>query len=503
MRKAHFVHLAVTAFFVLGLAFALEPGEEEAPFSVRSTVPHPAQILNNGVAALELRLEMIERARKSIDLEYFIFNTDRSGRLIAQALVKKKRENPGIRIRLLIDGSPTVLQFDDFYAAELARHGVEIRYYNPKPLFLLVSTQYRNHRKGLIIDGEEAVTGGRNIADEYFEISKTYNFNDRDIWIRGPIVASMQAAFDQYWDHKRSHPFTAPQEPRGAVHSEAGNAIEDAALMDFQKKLADAANFLFVTEEDLALREEVRRQARPVLADSRMTGECVEPWYVTDKPGFKKLRNSMAENRVVGKAIGSRIAALKKGERLYVESPYFILKEYGRQVFESLVERGVHATLLTNSLGSTDAFYVAAIFNPRVRQFSEHSNVELYIHSGKAFSDTLYVRDADGKELARGSGWGVHAKTNVIGEDSFSIGTFNIDPRSANINTEEVLFCDRSPALTSVVRDDVLKRIHESRLLGQNGRPVDAKGELDGASTDKVVFYLLSVLPASMLDFLF
>ena len=177
-------------------------------FNVQSTKSHELTILNNGLAALEKRLELIERAKKSIDVEYFIYRTDTSAKIFTQALVKKARE--GVKVRILLDTFMVINDLSPFYAHEIEKEGIEIKYFNTAGPLNLAIGGYRNHRKLLSIDGEEAITGGRNIGDEYFDLSSEYNFLDRDMYIKGEIVKSIENTFDQFFASDTSFQIYVP-----------------------------------------------------------------------------------------------------------------------------------------------------------------------------------------------------------------------------------------------------------------------------------------------------
>src|SRR5205814_1815125 len=122
-----------------------------------------------------------------LELEYYVFNPDRSGRLVLQALMKKAKE--GVKIRILVDyytyGERPGL--NRYFHEALAKHGVELRYFNAASLLELWKVGFRNHRKLLVVDNEEMLTGGRNISDFYFGMDAHVNYLDRDIWIKGPM----------------------------------------------------------------------------------------------------------------------------------------------------------------------------------------------------------------------------------------------------------------------------------------------------------------------------
>lgn len=181
------------------------------PYQVTSTEPHQMRVINSGLAALYAGVDMIRRAQDSLELEYFIFNPDKGGRIILKELVKAAER--GVRVRVLIDKSLAVFVLDKFYAEVLKEKGVELRYYNAAPLIAISSSQFRNHRKLMVMDGIEAITGGRNIADEYFDLSEKFNFLDRDAWIAGPIVKPMLETFDKYWKDAITQVPKKPKKP--------------------------------------------------------------------------------------------------------------------------------------------------------------------------------------------------------------------------------------------------------------------------------------------------
>ena len=204
------VVLAFYLLFAIGLT-ALEwivrenPAVEDS-LQAHSTAPHQLMHFDQGAASLHRRLELIQSATKSIELEFFIYDVDEASRLVTQALMKKARE--GVQVRILVDFSAPVFQLKPAYARLLGEAGVKVRYYNTSAVYRLVSIQHRSHRKLLIIDGATALTGGRNIANDYFDLSDHYNFLDSDLEVSGPIVATVLASFDVYW---KSHLSAEPE----------------------------------------------------------------------------------------------------------------------------------------------------------------------------------------------------------------------------------------------------------------------------------------------------
>src|SRR4051812_26799429 len=226
--------LAVYLVFAIGLT-ALEwivrenPKVEES-LRAHSTEPHLITHYDQGAASFERRLELIASAKTSIALEFFIYDVDDAARLITQALIRKARE--GVHVRILVDFSAPVFQLKPSYARLLGEAGVQVRYYNTSAVYRVVSIQHRSHRKLLIVDGETVLTGGRNIANEYFDLSDRYNFLDSDLEVSRPIVKTVQGSFDVYWNS----PLATEPVPDPKPNAEAAKFVRpderDAVLLD-------------------------------------------------------------------------------------------------------------------------------------------------------------------------------------------------------------------------------------------------------------------------------
>src|SRR3954463_1804239 len=194
--------LAVYLVFAIGLTILewvvrKNPSIEDS-LMAHSTAPHSIAHFDQGAASFNRRLELIASARRSIALEFFIYDVDDASRLLTQALIRKARE--GVQVRILVDFSAPVFQLKPAYARLLSEAGVQVRYYNTSAFYRLVSVQHRSHRKLLIIDGTTVMTGGRNIGNDYFDLSERYNFLDSDLEVSGPIVKTVLQSFEVYWN---------------------------------------------------------------------------------------------------------------------------------------------------------------------------------------------------------------------------------------------------------------------------------------------------------------
>jgi len=213
-----------------------ETPPSDSPYLNTVNAPHQVRLLDNDTAALENVLQMIGRAQKSVEMEYFVFNPDRSGRQVLQALVRKADE--GVKIRIMVDYNANGVKpgLDSFYHDELARHCIELRYFNVAELWKFWKVGFRNHRKLLVIDDEEMLTGGRNIADGYFGMSDHMDYLDRDIWIKGPIAQTAVHGFDLFWGDPV---VTSPQKPEEPVFQRRTNPASSKMMATQTQDMAD------------------------------------------------------------------------------------------------------------------------------------------------------------------------------------------------------------------------------------------------------------------------
>lgn len=420
-----------------------------------STEPHTVALIDNGADSLALRLRMIQGALTSIDLEFFIYELDTSSRLITQAIAE--RAKAGVKVRVLVDFSLAVFKLRPVYARMLHEAGVEVKYYNTASLARFFRMQHRTHRKMVIVDGTSAIIGGRNIADDYFDLGDHYNFLDSDVLVEGPAVKSIRESFDLYWQSDWAVP---------PGSDDAGAPISDLTVPN---------------EKDVAAHH---------LITTLKTGEvrttCNDLQFVTDYPG------SGVNFRRVYPAITKVMATAKK--EVLAESPYFVLRKDGQDVIKALTERGVKLRVLTNSLRSTDAYYTVAPLFLNLKRISM-AGFQLYAYGG-------YPLENYGQFAARSERWGVHAKRAVIDDSTVMIGTYNIDPRSANLNSELMLICRNNVALAIAMRASIEARIKQSNLV-LDGSNEPFLGALTGnAERNSYLMMLLSVPLSSMFDFL-
>lgn len=424
----------------------------------RSTLPHQMALLDVGFDSLAERLRLIESAQKTIELEFFIYEIDTASRLITQALARKAQE--GVKVRILVDFALPVFKLAPQYVKTLEAAGVEVRYYNTAGIQRFFAAQHRTHRKLLAVDRERAIIGGRNIADEYFDLSTTYNFLDSDLLINGPIAAAIVDSFELYW---ASDWVTHPNQ------IDAGDSTPLA--QDLLGK---------PSPKELALAIELAQHTA-----QHTTSTCNDTQFVTDYPG------SGVERRKVFLAISQLAKEAKK--QITVETPYLVLRDDGVAVVKDIAQQGVNVRFLTNSLASTDAFYTVARLSDSLDPLRV-PNVQVWAYAGAPLGASI--------RAPASNRWGVHAKRAVFDEHTVVVGTYNIDPRSANLNSELIVICRGNTALAADMQQNMRRRLAQSRpILGVPNAGGEA-GLIEGASDDEV-FKMKAIAPiASFLDFL-
>ncbi|WP_127716326.1 phosphatidylserine/phosphatidylglycerophosphate/cardiolipin synthase family protein [Halobacteriovorax sp. HLS] len=432
--------------------------------SSHSTMSHRIIPLNEGPLSLAKRLEIIESAKNSIELEFFIYDLDFASQLITKALIKKAQE--GVRVRMLIDFSLPVFKLKPIYASFLKERGVEVKYYNTSELYKIFSVQHRSHRKLLIVDDIKVITGGRNISNDYFNLSQNYNFLDSDIYLEGEISKSIRESFDVYWNSKLA---------------------EDSGLTSkvTNEELQKAKAFINISETDKALDENVNILKKDILKNEESFA-CNDITFVTDLPGVS------LENRRVYKTL--EVLLQKTEARVFAESPYFVLRKDGLDLLQKMDSRNINLTVLTNGLYSTDAYYtISALYN--VLDDLENTKINLFSYNGKrpAIKYELPVENS--------TRWGTHSKRAIIDSDTFVIGTYNIDPRSANLNSELIIVCKGNVELVEHTMSDMSARVKNSLPIVQN-EELFLDNLLVGSTFKQRVKFYTAIPFARLFDFL-
>ena len=423
--------------------------------SQQMTTQTGAYILEQGEEALIGRAWLTQHAERSIDVQYFIWSTDNIGILAAEQLLTAAER--GVSVRVLVDDM-TIDAEDQTLLLLSAHPNVQIRIYNPKfsvgvslwRALVNAITQFRGinqrmHDKTAIFDGIAGITGGRNMADEYFDYNQNYNFRDRDILLLGAAVADMSENFEEFWESDLAVPVEA-------IFEDATQALTreevEAKASQLHTYASNSGNF------EMQVREAIENLAQqfPTLLQ-HMTWQDVS--FISDVPGKNDGTSGLAGG---GESTTSLAEALREAKSsVVIQSPYLIMPKGGIELLDELNGRGVRVRISTNSLASTDNIAAFSGYH-RQRLRLLQSGVELFEfkpHPGiQSELIERYPRIAENNPV-----FALHAKSMVIDDNTIFIGTFNLDPRSANLNTEVGVLIE-SKALASNLTAAIERDMH-------------------------------------------
>lgn len=396
------------------------------------------RLLTRSNNALMSRIALIDHAAHSIDLQYYIFENDDTGRLVAQRLLAAAER--GVRVRLLIDdiGADHNREFD---ALDADPH-IEVRVFNPfrtshpslpsKVAQFVIEGQRLNrrmHNKSFIVDNAVAIVGGRNIGDAYFDASSEMNFSDLDVIAIGRVVSQASHAFDEYWNSDAAYPVAAFRDR----HADKRDLDALRARLKAHARAFAESDYAQATLEDLP---------NGPTADRRGAWFWGSGELVADEPEKIELKHDVPAFR-----IGPKIAAILDAaqQQILLLSPYFIPGVSGVKYLTARSAAGVDVQALTNSLASTDEPAAYAGYS-RYRRELLAGGVRLF-----------ELRAAPGAEqgvtaLGTSSGVALHAKAIVVDRRYVFVGSMNIDDRSKLLNTEMGVIVD-SPPLAEAVAD--------------------------------------------------
>jgi putative cardiolipin synthase len=396
---------------------------------------HPGEsgfeIIRYGRQAFTARIGLTDLAEQSLDVQYYIWQADPTGRIFADRLVRAA--DRGVRVRLLLDDI-NLGGRDSILAAINAHPNIEIRLFNPFArrklrgldfLFDMGRVNHRMHNKVMITDNSVALVGGRNIGDHYFQVHADSNFRDLDIATVGPLVREISSVFDRFWNGEWSIPIEAiVQEP-----------VTEARMRETVAQIRSRiAADVYPHPLELDVRD-LHRQMDDVFENLHWAhGEIVwdDPSKILEYTGSGEMFQALHE----------KIETLEK--ELRIESAYFVSLDRGIEAARALHERGVRVTVLTNSLVANDVLAAHAGYAKRRRQLLE-AGVELY----ELRPDPGPV---DQKLVSMKAQSALHTKAIVFDRRDVFIGSYNLDPRSAAINTEAGIYVE-SPEIAAKVID--------------------------------------------------
>jgi len=396
------------------------------------------ELIDSNADGLRWRLALIDSAKHSIDVQYYLWYGDDAGRILAKRLLDAA--DRGVKVRMLVDDINTLLsdagtvELRDKVAAWIDAHpSFEIRLFNPwsnreiagrvgEALTDLERINQRMHNKVMIADNRAAILGGRNIGNEYLGLNAAFNFRDLDVLGIGPVARQASAIFDSYWNSKWVMPVSALKIP-------VSKADQEVAREELLKRLEQAKSLAdFPIAPQSWSTELAALDGRMQIGTSRV---------VSDVPNPDGIDHVMLEQ------IHSMLASTQR--ELLIENAYIIPAERGVEALRSLKRRGVDMKILTNSLASHDVPAVNSHYKQWRKPILE-AGAQLYEIRHDAAIQPI-VADTP---PTRAEFMGLHAKGMVVDRKRAYIGSMNYDPRSAHINTEMGVFVE-SPGLAEAL----------------------------------------------------
>lgn len=412
-------------------------GSTDTPLDRRvaaATAAHPGLAgvhpLPDGHGAFAARMLAARGAARSLDVQVYIWHGDATGTLLFEEA--RRAADRGVRVRLLIDDNGTA-GLDPVLAMLDAHPSIEVRLFNPFAQrgalrVLGFATEFtrlnrRMHNKSFTVDQRLSIVGGRNIGDEYFAAGEEPAFADLDLVVIGDAVREVSETFERYWSDPAAYPVAA--------------LLAGAAPMpvdDWTGRLEEIA-------VDPATATYRRAVATSTLVSELLAGTVPSEWararLFADDPA--KIREPMGTRSV--QMLPKLTAALGTPRRtLDLVSPYFVPGEAGAEALATLATGGVRVRLLTNSLAATDVSAVHAGYAKR-RETLLRAGVEL-LELRPRFAQPPR---GDGAGLTGSSRASLHAKTFSVDGERIFVGSFNFDPRSAELNTEMGFVVDSAP----------------------------------------------------------
>lgn len=397
--------------------FQTQPGDELSAIHLQE----------KGWDALAQRLALVESAEHTIDIQYYIWNSDVSGIYLASRLLAAA--DRGVRVRVMLDDI-NLNEREDLLVTLDAHPNVEIRVFNPIPSrrgvvkWLNVLGDFsrlnrRMHNKSFTVDGVATVVGGRNIGDEYFDLSDEINFRDRDVLVIGHVVNDIQQSFEEYWASRWSYP----------VELLGGEALDDFS------QIGDIALPVYAHYPSLPQDSD---EALRLLQTAMISMNKVQARFVYDQPVPDDEKNTSVPKETAQELL--RLASQSEQEIL-LESAYLIFDDGQLASFQALEDKDVTIKALTNSMASNDLVTNHSGYAGRREDMLE-SGIELF--ELKPDADVCLESTKDPAKCAPTTGYGLHSKSAVFDGQIATIGSFNFNLRSTYLNTESLLIIDSS-----------------------------------------------------------
>ncbi len=439
------------AFAQLAANIALKHGELVSGF----------KLLDSNQEGLDWRLAVIDSAKHSLDVQYYLWYGDDSGALLISRLLEAA--DRGVHVRLLVDDLNSVLQtaswvtLRDGVLAWLDAHpNIDIRLFNPwsnRQILARVPESFGNiagfnqrmHNKSLIVDNRAVIIGGRNVGDEYLGLNADFNFHDLDVLAVGPAAPQASVVFDNYWNSRWVLPVAALKLPITRDQQLEGRQQLATRLSNTEALASFQISTQVWNDEITALEKELHVGVATVVSDMLRQKEV-------DRFMYRRVTGMIAEAK----------------SELLIANAYIIPTELGIERLEKLRAEGVSVKILTNSLASHDVAAVNSHYKPWRRPILETGAGLYEMRHDPAIAQPYCDTPPISSRFI-----GLHSKAMVVDRERIYIGSMNLDPRSAQLNTEMGIFIESKSlgeALAELIERDMQPENSWQVTLGPDAR---------------------------------
>ena len=414
-----------------------------------------------GANAFASRSILTSMATRNIDAQYYIWHDDQAGQLMLKDLWDAAER--GVIVRLLLDDFNNSAKFDQHLLRFASHPNIAVRITNPLMYRKFQTLNFvtglprinrRMHNKSMTFDKQITIIGGRNIGDEYLSNDKNSQFADLDVLLIGKVVADIDNSFASYW----SAPISFDIQTLATLDKgETTDFLEglDKLRADEKNNSKSSLDVYKTAIEDSSIDSD--------LINKRVPFRWTDMQFLSDDVG--KLTKTVPANTNLVHQLRTLLGSPTK--RLTIISSYFVPTKDGVNTLVELAEAGIDIKILTNSFDATDVTAVHSGYS-QWRPSLLRAGVKIYELKSTASEEK---RENKLWKARSQSSTSLHAKTFAVDDYQVFIGSYNVDPRSANINTEMgVIINDEELAkqLHSALSDELLGQAYEVKLL-ENG----------------------------------
>ena len=338
------------------------------------------QVLKNGVEIFPSMLSAIRNAKKTINLEFYIYWDGDVGRSFAEALAERARA--GVKVNVILDAVGSGPMSQDLIEF-LQRNGISVEWYHPLRWYTLSRFNHRTHRKLLVVDGEVGFCGGVGIADVWLgDADSKDHWRETVVRVEGPVVTQMQFAFMDNWVKSRGELLTGLDYfPQIGKRGECLTQV----LKSSPSEGSSAVKLMFVVS----------------IVSAKKSIYISTAYFVPDRDTIRAMEGAVRR--------GVDVRVIVPGE--YTDVP--IVRHAGRLIYGQLLKRGIrifeyqptmmHAkTMVVDGLWTTIG---SSNFDDRSFRLNDEVSVNIYDSAIAAQMEQMFYADLARSEEVSSGRW--------------------------------------------------------------------------------------------------